>query len=351
MTFLTPTRTYRANGLLVKERIIPFGLKSDKDIYFRGSLSLGKGQRFKADAYLKTENHIPTYITVHNTDDIIPSAGTTKSEQYSRACYPNQAMGTTRVHYYVDETEAWQNLLDTEIGWHASYPSPANDVSLSLEIIGPSAEAEENGAKLVAYLMKKYNIPIDKVVTHQSWTGKYCPCWIIPHWDKFIARVQEIAGGSSTSVTPSVSTNTNQTKDIKYIMKSLGQAAIRSKASKTGSVLSRCSKEKLYAFDQALTNEGGQWLRHAGTNKYSMRADGSVLFSKVGEYTTGETTTKINVRSAPGMTGSKLGILDAGSRIFMFKDFTPIEKDNFEWVKILYTEKNVEAYIAKKFVK
>ena len=58
-------------------------------------------------------------ITVHNTDWISVASGTTPAEQYTRATY-NGNMKDVRVHYYVDNTCAWQNLPLTLSGWHAA---------------------------------------------------------------------------------------------------------------------------------------------------------------------------------------------------------------------------------------
>ena len=58
-------------------------------------------------------------VTIHNTDWITTAAGTTPAEQYTRATV-NGNMNDVRVHYYVDNTCAWQNLPLTLSGWHLS---------------------------------------------------------------------------------------------------------------------------------------------------------------------------------------------------------------------------------------
>lgn len=347
MAFLTPDSMYTANGLVVKQRIIPMGIKSSKDIWSSGKIILSKGDRFKADSYLKTPNHLPRYITVHNTDDINPAKGTTKSEQYSRATYPNENMNTSRIHYYVCEVEAWQNLLDIEIGWHVSYSlnAIANDQSISIEIIGPDAKAEENGARLVAYLMKKYNIPIENVRTHNSWSGKYCPCWILPHWDDFLERVAEIYSGN-----PSDTKIQTKERAVRYIMESLGQAAIRTAADKSAKMLDRVVRNKLYPVDKLLVNEKEeQWMKHWKENKYSMYEDGQILFKKIDNFEIYSTKVKINIRSKPGMSGSIVEVVPANTKLCAFKESETIKKDNYTWVKIVY--KNEVAYAALEYLK
>lgn len=348
MAFLIPDSMYTANGLVVKQRIIPFGLKSSKDIYSGGKIILAKGDKFKADAYLKTTNHRPLYITVHNTDDINPAKGTTKSEQYSRATYPNENMNTSRIHYYVCEKEAWQNLLDTEIGWHVSYSlnAIANDQSISIEIIGSDARAEENGAKLVAFLMKKYNIPLKNVRTHNSWSGKYCPCWILPHWDDFLERVEEIYSGNPAE------SSQNQTKErsVRYIMESLGQAAIRTAASKGSHVLGRVQRNKLYPVDKLLVNsKEEQWMKYWKEEKYSMYEDGQILFKKIDNFEIYSTKVKINIRSKPTVSSSVVEIVPANTKLCAFKNAELIKKDGYTWIQIVY--KNQVAYAALEYLK
>lgn len=48
-TFLKPDTIYEANGLKVNVRIIPFGVKSSKNIIENGQIIIPKGGKFKAD--------------------------------------------------------------------------------------------------------------------------------------------------------------------------------------------------------------------------------------------------------------------------------------------------------------
>ncbi|MED2216534.1 N-acetylmuramoyl-L-alanine amidase, partial [Bacillus thuringiensis] len=75
-------------------------------------------------------------------------------------------------------------------------------------------KAEDNAAIVVAQLMKQYDIPIHKVRTHQSWSGKYCPHRMLAEgrWNNFIERVQHAYNGGSSLInltpTPSFSGET-----------------------------------------------------------------------------------------------------------------------------------------------
>lgn len=150
-------------------------------------------------------------VTVHNTDWISVAGGTTPAEQYTRATV-NGNMRDTRVHYYVDNVCAWQNLPLTLSGWHAADGSGnGNRRTIAIECIMSSAyndkdkKSEDNCAKLAAALLKKYKLGINALYTHNHWySGKYCPAYILPHWDKFKAKVQSyMNSGSSASATPS----------------------------------------------------------------------------------------------------------------------------------------------------
>ena len=114
-------------------------------------------------------------ITVHNTDWISVASGTTPAEQYTRATY-NGNMKDVRVHYYVDNTCAWQNLPLSLSGWHAADGSGnGNRRNIAIECIMSSAyndkdkKSEDNCARLAAALLKKYNLDINHLYTHTHW--------------------------------------------------------------------------------------------------------------------------------------------------------------------------------------
>ena len=178
MAFLTPDKVYTEHGLVIKEKIIP------------------NGSKFKPNRALTSVT--PQWITVHNTADINEAPGTNDAEQYARATL-NGNMGGVSVHFYIDETDCWQLLRENEMGYHAAdgYWGPGNCTSLAIEIImdgSGSAEdtgAEDRGALLAAILLHKHGLGIDRLTNHHHWFApKYCPLYILPHWDKFVAKVE-----------------------------------------------------------------------------------------------------------------------------------------------------------------
>ena len=166
-------------------------------------------------------------VTVHNTAWITTAAGTTPAEQYTRATV-NGNMNDVRVHYYVDNTCAWQNLPHSLSGWHAADGSGnGNRRTIAIECIMSSAynatdkKSEDNCARLAAALLKKYNLDINHLFTHTHWLNvrdgksgtvdylntarnpyKMCPAYILPHWVAFKAKVQSYLNSGSTPATP-----------------------------------------------------------------------------------------------------------------------------------------------------
>lgn len=193
MAFLKPDKIRTEHGLVINEKIIPWGA-----VWKKNYGKYKKGDKYKADRLLSNGTGKVKYITIHNTKDINEAKGTDDAEQYTRATYPNQNMGTARVHYYIDEASCWQNLREDEVGWHAGDGrGNGNETSLGIEIImdgtGSKAdtEAEERGALLAAILLDRHGLGIDKLVPHKHWTGKICPAYILPHWLEFEAKVKK----------------------------------------------------------------------------------------------------------------------------------------------------------------
>ena len=160
-------------------------------------------------------------VTIHNTDWIIVSSQTTPAEQYTRATV-NGNMNDVRVHYYVDDVCAWQNLPLTLAGWHAADGSGngnrrtvAIECIMSKEYNDRDKKSEDNCAKMAAALLKQFGLGIDSLFTHTYWmnvrdgkTGtvdelnvmqnrtKMCPAYILPHWLAFKEKVRQYLEGT-----------------------------------------------------------------------------------------------------------------------------------------------------------
>lgn len=168
-------------------------------------------------------------VTIHNTDWISVASGTTPAEQYTRATV-NGNMNDVRVHYYVDNTCAWQNLPLNLSGWHAADGGGnGNRKTIAIECIMSGAynendkKSEDNAARLCAGLLKKYGLGINSLFTHTHWLNvkdgrsgsvdtlnvmsnsyKNCPAYILPHWNAFKNLVIKYLGDTSSATTSDI---------------------------------------------------------------------------------------------------------------------------------------------------
>ena len=210
MAILKPDITYNWNGLKINEYL------------------LTKHNINKIDMPTIAMSN-PIGITVHNTESISASSSTTMAEQYTRATV-NGNMKDVRVHFYVDDVCAWQNLPLSLSGWHAADGSGnGNSKTIAIEVIGDSAKAEANAVKLTAYLLKQYGLNADSnLFTHTHWLNvmdgksgtidylntadnsrKMCPIYILPHWSTFKSNVKNALGTSSSTSSSSTSSSTS----------------------------------------------------------------------------------------------------------------------------------------------
>ena len=227
MAFLKADKTYDINGVTVSEKLI----------------TAGSGVKYYSNRKLNTTGNKPEYITIHNTPDINEAAGTNDAEQYARATFNNN-MGDVVVHYYIDETACWHILADDTVGWHAADGSngPGNTKSVAIEIImdgsGDSSDkgAEERGAKLAAGLLHKYGLGIDRLKTHRDWySKKYCPAYILPHWDSFKAKVEAYLTALNKGTTVSVpATGTHYRVQVGYYSVKANAEAMQKKLKAAG---------------------------------------------------------------------------------------------------------------------
>ena len=186
---LKPNTTYTMNGVTVNEKIIPDGTRW-KDATKAKKAGFNAGDLYKKQQKLSSGTGKVQKVTVHSTNDLDNVSD--DAEQYTRATYPNENMGSARVHFYVDDVGAWQNLKagtglcsadplgSAEVGWHAgdgSTKDGGNMTSVSLEIImndnaDHDAKAKDNGARIAAWLLWLHGLSIDDLVTHTYWVSK-----------------------------------------------------------------------------------------------------------------------------------------------------------------------------------
>lgn len=139
----------------------------------------------------------PQYITIHNTAN--------DASAYNEIAYMKRNSYNS-YHFAVDDLEARQGLpLDrNNFSCGDGANGTGNRKSIAIEICYSKSggaryvQAEENCVQLVAYLLKKYGLGVDRVKKHQDWSGKYCPHRILAEnrWESFKDRVRQAMGGT-----------------------------------------------------------------------------------------------------------------------------------------------------------
>ncbi|MDF1752477.1 MAG: peptidoglycan recognition family protein [Verrucomicrobiales bacterium] len=157
---------------------------------------------------------VPRYITIHSTQNYskgADAAAHARLIQRGGLTSRHNSLGYLTWHFSVDEDSIHQSLPCTEQGQHADYDGPGNQSSIGIEMCENADNSREKTleqtAKLTAWLMARYNIPINHVVPHQHWRRirptdqkdlghKNCPHFLMDNgvpgakWEAFLDRVR-----------------------------------------------------------------------------------------------------------------------------------------------------------------
>ena len=146
---------------------------------------------------------IPEYITVHNTAN--------DASAMAEISYMLGNNMKTSFHAAVDNERVVTGLPFDRNSWNAGDGGngTGNRKSISIEICYSKSggdrfdQAERLAAEYIAMLLKQYGWGIDRVRTHQSWSGKYCPHRTLDYgWERFLNIVKEYYDGSEPQPTP-----------------------------------------------------------------------------------------------------------------------------------------------------
>ena len=129
--------------------------------------------------YQKGRSKAIQYLVIHYTGNKGDTAN-------NNAVYFARDKVGKSAHYFVDESEIWQSVYNTDTAWHCASKNPkhkycVNSNSLGIEICmldkngNIRLKSIANAIKLTKMLMQKYNISIDNVIRHYDVTGKDCP--------------------------------------------------------------------------------------------------------------------------------------------------------------------------------
>ena len=132
----------------------------------------------------------PTSVTMHNT-------GNPNSIAMNNRHYFQNTKIQVSAHWVVDDVQAVLCVPEDEIAWHAG--AQANQTSIGIEVCeftDPKRQAKtnDNAAKLVAQILKRWNLHLENITTHKAWTGKNCPRLLLPMWNQFLAMVATYYG-------------------------------------------------------------------------------------------------------------------------------------------------------------
>lgn len=147
------------------------------------------------------------YIVIHETANTQVGAN-------AQAHANLQSKGNARKaswHWQVDDIHAIQSFSDDAQAWHAGnayYNRNGIGIEIAVNRDGNFNKTIDNTVGLVQMLMKKYNIPITRVVRHKDTSGKYCPANLMSGskgitWAQFKNRLK----GKTISVSVNRSVN------------------------------------------------------------------------------------------------------------------------------------------------
>ena len=140
----------------------------------------------------------PEFIVIHDTGNYNIGANAEMHYQYF-----NSGDKQSSAHFFIDDKQILQLVEIKDKSWHCGDGNNAHGInngnSISVEICinneGNYLATINNTLELVSYLMKTYNISIDKVVRHFNASGKNCPQTMNNNgdwskWNEFKARLQ-----------------------------------------------------------------------------------------------------------------------------------------------------------------
>lgn len=155
-------------------------------------------ERFWEGYEMPNEQNI-LYIVVHESG--MPYVGN-DAELLAQIQYNNAYVSPGRQaswNYQVDGYKIYQSFDDNVVCWHAgdgSAPGTGNSNGIGIEMCintdGSYDGSMQNDAKLIAYLMQKYNLGIENVQRHFDFSGKECPSYMIRtnRWVELLNHVQ-----------------------------------------------------------------------------------------------------------------------------------------------------------------
>lgn len=131
------------------------------------------------------------YITIHNTYN--------DASAINEVSYMINNNDKVSYHMAIDDKQGVLGVPFNRTTWNAGDGrGNGNMKSISIEICYSKSggdrfyKAEENTAEYVAFLLKQRGWGIDRVRTHKSWSGKYCPHRTLDMgWQRFLDKIKK----------------------------------------------------------------------------------------------------------------------------------------------------------------
>lgn len=153
----------------------------------------------------------PKAVVVHNTWNV--------AKAKAEASYMVGNPKYTSFHSVVDETKVIECVPFNYNTWHCGNQY-GNTNYIGVEIARSKSDketflkAEDNGAKYIAGILKKYGWGIDKLYSHQQMSGKYCPHRTLDlGYERFKDKVRKYLGENVSS-----NPTNNNTDQSEYIV-------------------------------------------------------------------------------------------------------------------------------------
>ena len=146
----------------------------------------------------------PKYIVIHNTDNYSKGAN---AKAHAKAQHDGNFKGYS-AHVFVDDAEAYQALPYDRGAWHVGvnyggrlFGTVNNHNSIGIEMCVQSGynyeKAFQNTVAVCKQIMKRFNIPAERVLQHYDVCAKNCPSAIRAKgdWNRF----KQLIGAETTA--------------------------------------------------------------------------------------------------------------------------------------------------------
>lgn len=281
------------------------------------------------------------YLTIHYVGAV--------SSAKNNCVYFYSTYRGASAHYFVDDNSIWQCVENKDIAWHCGadyyYNGCRNSNSIGIEMccykkngtLDMSDATINNTLDLAAYICKKYNIPISRVVRHYDVSHKNCPAPFVKdpsRWTDFKNRLSKMLDGEVSS--PSESTENDTMKKTMYVTANSG-LNVRSGAGtgyKIVDGLSKGTKVTVYEESNGWSRIGsGRWVcsQYLASSNSSSKKKTMYVSANIG----------LNVRTGAGTSYRVIKALPKGTKVTVYEEKNGWARiGDGQWVSAQYLSSN-----------